>query len=855
MTFTTFDQLFVQATGIDSGPFPFQRRFATGAALPHLVRAPTGLGKTAMAVLGWLWRRRFAEDAVQQATPRRLVYCLPMRVLVEQTRDSVSCWLKNLGLAEQVPVYVLMGGEGSEDWDLHPEKPAILIGTQDMLLSRALNRGYGMSRYRWPMHFGLLNNDSLWIFDEVQLMDVGVATSAQLEGFRASMGVFGPTRSIWMSATLDESWLETVDSPKEQLGRRLELDEQDLQNKDVNKLWTAPKPLYKSNALMGDVEACAREIAERRRPGTKTLAVFNTVKRAVDVFKHLRRLAEQRTDIPRPVLIHSRFRSDDREQHLRTFLEGEDIIAVTTQVVEAGVDVSATTLLTELAPWASLVQRFGRCNRRGDDQAAKVIWFDPGKIDEKPRDAAPYKAEDLREAQRRLLSCKDASLQALDRIDAEMPLEAAHVIRRRDLVDLFDTTPDLAGNDIDVSRFIRSGDEHDVQIFWRDWDQDKKKEPPNDKAWRRVERAELCSVPVGDFRTFATSDKLRDKVWRWNPLDGAWGRAASTAMYPGQTYLVHVSAGGYDRESGWGSRHTSPVEPLGPTGRPGLDDSEYDDDGLSETDRWQTIADHTDQVCRAVDEIVEAIASLGDAEQHVLRVAARWHDWGKAHQKFQIKIDDGQELARGAEGSQVMFRRNRPDEWRDRRDIAKAPGERRDKDGDISDHGFWRSVGKNDGGRRHFRHELASALAVLQRLHDTHRGLNDDELNITAYLIAAHHGKVRLSIRSLPKELRPRDEDGKRLDDCLFARGVWDDDALPETSLGGDVTAPAVELSLEPMEMGLCEREPFVGQPSWAERMLRLRDSWGPFRLAYLEALLRAADMRASEKESHRESQ
>ncbi len=750
----TFDQWFVRATGIDAGPFPFQRRFATEAALPNRVRAPTGLGKTAMAVLGWLWRRWFAEDAVQQATPRRLVYCLPMRVLVEQTRDSVKGWLANLGLADQVQVYVLMGGEGSEDWDLHPEKPAILIGTQDMLLSRALNWGYGMSRYRWPMHFGLLNNDSLWIFDEVQLMDVGVATSAQLEGFRASMGVFGPTRSIWMSATLDESWLETVDFPKEQLGRRLELDAQDLQNKDVKKLWTAPKPLSKSNAAMGDVAACADEIAKAHRPGTKTLAVFNTVKRAVDVFKRLQRLAES-TDRPRPVLIHSRFRSDDRERHLRTFLESGDIIAVTTQVVEAGVDVSAATLLTELAPWASLVQRFGRCNRRGEDQEAKVIWFDPGKIDEKSKDTAPYREEDLRESRRVLLLCEDVSLQALDRLAAEMPLEAAHVIRRRDLVDLFDTTPDLAGNDIDVSRFIRSGDEHDVKVFWRDWDQGNKKEPRNDKAWRRVELKELCSVPVGDFRAFATNPKLRDKIRWWNPLDGAWVRAISTAIYPGQTYLVHASVGGYDKESGWDSRHTSPVSVLGPAGRPGLDDSEYDDDGLSKTDQWQTIADHTEEVCRTMEDIVEAVASLGDAEQHLLRVAVRWHDWGKAHQKFQIKIDDGQELASGVEDSQVTFRRNRPDEWRDRRDIAKAPGERRDKDGNISDPGFWRSVGNNEGGRRHFRHELASALAVLQRLHNTHRGLNDDELNLTAYLIAAHHGKVRLSIRSLPKELRP----------------------------------------------------------------------------------------------------
>ena len=816
--------------------------------MPNLVRVPTGLGKTAMAVLGWLWRLRFAEDAVQQATPRRLVYCLPMRVLVEQTRDSVKGRLGNLGLADQVQVYVLMGGEESEDWDLHPEKPAILIGTQDMLLSRALNRGYGMSRYRWPMHFGLLNNDCLWIFDEVQLMDVGVATSAQLEGFRASMGAFGPTRSIWMSATLDESWLKTVDFPKEQLGRRLELDEQDHQNRHVNRLWTAPKPLSNSNAVMGDVAGYAQEIAEAHRPGTKTLAVFNTVKRAVDVFKRLQRSAE-RTGLPQVVLIHSRFRSDDRERHLRAFLESRDIIAVTTQVVEAGVDVSATTLLTELAPWASLVQRFGRCNRRGGDQEAKVIWFDhPGKMDEKSKHVAPYKLEDLQKAQRvlELLSCenKNVSLQALNRIDAEMPLEAAHVVRRRDLVDLFDTTPDLAGNDIDVSRFIRSGDEHDVKVFWRNWDQ---KEPPTDKAWCRVGRDELCSVPVKDFEEFAKSDKLKDKIRRWNHLDGVWDRAAAAAMYAGQTYLVHVNAGGYDRESGWGTRHTSSVEPLGPTSRPGLGDSEYDDDGFSKTDQWQTIADHTEQVCRTMEDIVEAIASLGDTEPHALRVAARWHDWGKTHQKFQIKIDDGQELARRAQDSQGIFRRKRPDEWRSRSDIAKAPGERMDKDGNISDRGFWRSVGNNDGGRRHFRHELASALAVLQRPHNTHLGLKDDELNLTAYLIAAHHGKVRLSIRSLPKELRPRDEDGKRLDDCLFARGVWDNDVMPETNLGGGITAPPVELSLEPMEMGLCEREPFVGQPSWAERMIRLRDEWGPFRLAYLEALLRAADMRTSQ--------
>jgi CRISPR-associated endonuclease/helicase Cas3 len=39
------------------------------------------------------------------------------------------------------------------------------------------------------------------------------------------------------------------------------------------------------------------------------------------------------------------------------------------------------------------------------------------------------------------------------------------VIRRRDLVDLFDTTPDICGQDLDVSRYIRDGDDNDVQFF------------------------------------------------------------------------------------------------------------------------------------------------------------------------------------------------------------------------------------------------------------------------------------------------------------------------------------------------------------------------------------------------------
>jgi CRISPR-associated endonuclease/helicase Cas3 len=44
------------------------------------------------------------------------------------------------------------------------------------------------------------------------------------------------------------------------------------------------------------------------------------------------------------------------------------------------------------------------------------------------------------------------------------------------------------------------------------------------------------------------------------------------------------------------------------------------------------------------------------------------------------------------------------------------------------------------------------------------------------------------------------------------------------------------------MELGLSAD----GQPSWAERVLNLLEHYRPYRLAYLEALLCAADRRAS---------
>lgn len=804
-----FDEMFKRATKFSSEPFPFQRAFAEAEHLRSVVRVPTGLGKTAMVVLGWLWRRQFGGDAVRDRTPRRLVYCLPMRVLVEQTRNSVNEWLTNLSRLHEVGVHVLMGGEQTSEWDIHPERDAILIGTQDMLLSRALNRGYGISRFRWPMHFGLLNNDCLWVFDEVQLMDVGTATSAQLDAFRRKLGTSYLVQSVWMSATLEPDWLDTVDFDLDWLGEPLELTDADQQLQPVRDRYQAAKQLAKARATMGEEEAVAAEIVQAHQSGSRTLAVFNTVDRASAVFRQIKKQTEAKV-----VLIHSRFRPPDREEKMQQLLDDpppQGTIAVTTQVVEAGVDVSATTLFTELAPWASLVQRFGRCNRRGEfnkTRDAGVYWFDAnnGDLDKL---APPYEPGDLKEARKYLQQLRDAGPASLEKIDAEMRLEPAHVIRRRDLIDLFDTTPDLAGNDIDISRFIRSGEDLDVQVFWRNVPNGKAPDPQRDDG-KAPRREELCSVPVYSFRQFIK--KKQDAVWRWNPLERKWSPVRQDDVYPGQTFLVHRDVGGYDKNVGWNPESRALVEPV-PVQTP--DEPEAYDREPQFGSPWQSIADHTGDVVREMEALVQKIG-LPDATKQRLLEAARWHDWGKIHPVFQRGIFDGRPRR------DDEFEPERSDAWRGRRDIGKAPDR-------YSPVNFW---GRYE--RRHFRHELASALAMLQ--------LGKDDLAV--YLAAAHHGKVRLSMRSLPGEHTPHEPT------LLYARGVWDGDALPEVDLGGGVTAPAVTLSLQCMQLGRSDD----GQPSWAERMLKLRDDprTGPFRVAYLEALLRAADMRASQHASQR---
>ncbi|OPG09292.1 CRISPR-associated endonuclease Cas3'' [Microbispora sp. GKU 823] len=819
-----FSEFVARAVGEARPPYPYQVRLAE-EGLPDLLRVPTGAGKTLAAVLPWLWRTTaFPED-----TPRRLVYVLPLRTLVEQTAGEVARWLFNLGERsspdpqqvsgdDSVILQMLMGGTDREDdaWQLVPDKRAVLIGTQDMVLSRALMRGYAESRPRWPISYALLHSDTQWVFDETQLLGPAVPTSAQLQGLRDSLGTAAPTATMWMSATLAEEGLSTVDHDVTAL-RTVELTAEDRGGALAKRL-DAARTVERLD-LPTDPKtfavALARALLARHRPGTRTIAVLNTVERATAVREAFRKEAPE-ADV---VLIHSRFRPVERRELMDLVTDDPPPggrIVISTQVLEAGVDITSMTLFTEAAPWSSIVQRAGRCNRGGEYAAASLLWgLPPGGR----ASAVPYVQEDMDAAVAALGELEGIAVTStgLQRRPVKQMPELHAVLRRRDLLQLFDTMPDLTGADIDVSPWIRDGDDTGVFVAWRDWTASDGK-PAEDEPLAR--RDELCPAPIADVRKLAALDGGR-RLWVRDRVGGHWRWASRADVVPGAVLLADVRAGWYDPELGWAPAVGTPVEPVAPveSAAPPAEDEEsvgpladgdaIGDDLLSQGRKWVGLARHLSDVEEEVAAVAEGLRlpglAVGLVEAAVL--AGRYHDLGKCHEVFQAT------LRRASP--------NPPDGL-----LAKSPG------------------GGGRHSRRYLRHELVSALLLTSP--ECCLLENRRERGLIVYLVAAHHGRVRISVRSVADEA---------LQQPPLLLGVADGDRTPAFELTTGEHMAAVTLSTSSLRIGAADASGSTSAGSWTpgswtERAVTLRDrpDLGPFRLAYLEALVRIADMRVSKR-------
>ena len=879
-----------------------------------LIDIPTGFGKTGAVVLAWLWNRALKH---RNDWPRRLVYCLPMRTLVEQTLQNAEQWLRRLGLSDEVGLHVLMGGEDTGEWDLRVERNAMLVGTQDMLLSRALNRGYGMSRYRWPMHFGLLNNDCLWIMDEVQLMGPGLWTSAQLDWMRNDrFKSLKSCRTWWMSATIRPKFLETLDRKNAKLHRPecIDLKKHDQNHEILQafrpcKLWKPPASVRKTrknesteDKLSAFVQALAEAVTGEHHEASLSLVVCNTVTVAQRVYAAIRDTYIGASDV---VLLTSRFRARDREENQgrllafeaarkRTVTDGTasvtGLICVSTQVIEAGMDVSARRLWSEVAPWPSAIQRLGRLNRDGrlNGDARAYFWEGPEKPKRGARFIGPYEADAVKRGHELVaalvavyesgdtLPAKEALARLGTRDETRDMVEKALAPAREscpraiDVHGLFSTEPDVFGGFTDISPFIRSQDENaDVTVFWRAW-----------RSGGELRRSEALTGPAfaQDEGCAVTASRLQGflenrRAWIWDDKSEAWESVRARDIRPGMLVMLRRNDGGYSHELGWTGSKADKLDDAPPPGEP---HERFEDDRYSESGVWVTLTDHLKDTEREAERIVRAMNlddDIGSAvihassEHDIGKALPQWQGglpkpppqegcvWAKAPYQFSI-VADGSGAARKAEAvlRTSGLRHSQADPW----EQVMADGQIRftwHTDSKVPraalEHiratpGIVRTW--NVPFRPGLRHEAATALALW---HSYYRRGNADFPALSIYLCAAHHGKVRTVLTSrtatgedvcgIPKTAASLPWNDMPLDfACAVdgASGCFSDDGLAFLFAAPGWTGLVADL------LGAWEHDAVPGV-SGAVADGEPRDL-GPFTLAYLETLVRCADERAS---------
>ena len=769
----TYEEFFEIATGF--APYPYQIAVSKEQS-SRIMDVPTACGKTESVILPQIYNRCYLKN---KDWARRVVYALPMRSLVFQTEKRVRGWMKKLvddGVLINPPkVYLCLGGVDfpEQDWSNHPEEDIILIGTQDILISQALNRGYASNPKMWPKNFGQLNNDCMWVIDEAHLFGDALATTLQLESFRKRCGTWKDCHTIWMSATLVPDQMKTFDFKDTPMV--VSLSQEDLNISNIKDIMNARKDV--SGPVPYDEESVSKQVIEwhEKNPDHAIFIIVNMVNRAQDIYRNI----VTKIDKSSVVLAHSHFRPTERRSindRLMGSLSGK--IVVSTQVIEAGLDISCDALWTDVASWASLVQRFGRCNRRGL-RTGFVFWMKPEKVEEET--CWPYDPEKVQVSIDALIALKDASPSSLRAVSVgKLSHDFENVVRFSDLMNLFSTDMDIYGGFHDCSDYIRDRfDSPDVHLLWRDIDEPSPMEP-----WGFTD--EMCPVRIDKAQKF-----IKGRTgWSRNSDTKIWERVFADGIRPGMIVLFSLKEGGYSDDLGW-TGEKSVVRPVSLPERYRFDRDFYGDDS-----NGTSLLQHCTDVR---DDIIHILESLDyKLPNDEIIKSAFLHDLGKSHAEWQRYIKGNSEPPYLAK---PFYRKGPP------------------------------SVGyKPERRLSHPRHEVSSALALWKELSSEF---------LTVYLIAGHHGNFRMTPRARSGD--PKDSvfgitEGYKLP---IVDGLSDKERtidLKATKIGG--------------EYEIKDGDYHQILPSWTESVNALLAKFGPFRLAFLESILRVSDGRASDKES-----
>ncbi|MBI5292805.1 MAG: CRISPR-associated helicase Cas3' [Chloroflexi bacterium] len=349
-------------------PYPYQERVGqlllSGKSV--VLQAPTGAGKTMAALLPFFHAWRAETD---ERFPSKCIYAVPMRVLAHQfvqvSEEIIGSFERRFRRSLHVSIQT---GDQQDDRRFEGD---LIFCTIDQFLSSYLTMPYSLPKRLANLNAGAMPGAYI-VLDEFHLLDPNSTLPSTLYALK-QLRKLAPV--LLMTATFSAEMLKEIARELDAVDLLVSPDEaRTIETRDGEvaprqRVWRVAETPLTADVVL-------------RHHHRRSLALCNTVRNAQTLYRALRD-HPNRGDVE-VLLLHSRFLPEDRratEQKLkRLFGTGEEAdpsgsaIAVATQTIEVGVDITSEVLHTELAPASALIQRAGRCARYPGEEGQVVVY-------------------------------------------------------------------------------------------------------------------------------------------------------------------------------------------------------------------------------------------------------------------------------------------------------------------------------------------------------------------------------------------------------------------------------------------------------------------------------------------------
>lgn len=351
-----------------------------------ILSVPTGAGKTWASVIPFLYAKEQNKDGYKIDFPQKMIYSLPLRALTNSIHKDIT---DNNEIKKRFEDIVKQTGEYADDPYFEKD---IIFSTIDQTLSNFLCFPLSLSKSQANVNAGAIIGSYL-VFDEFHLLDSKLSMNTTLEMLRLLGGL---CRFCIMTATMSDEFMKAI---KKHLGSdNCEIVTLDDFENDKNRIKSLLPSKDKKEIFVCDGKLDAQNIVNLHH--TKTIVICNRVENAQQIYNEIKVLKKEGTEL---ICLHSRFfdthRKEKEKRLKQLFSKGTnvDVILISTQVIEAGMDISCEVMHTEISPINSFLQRVGRC-ARFENEIGKVFIYDIFDLDERVKvNIEPDNEEDKKE--------------------------------------------------------------------------------------------------------------------------------------------------------------------------------------------------------------------------------------------------------------------------------------------------------------------------------------------------------------------------------------------------------------------------------------------------------------------------